>query len=592
MKVAILHLSDFHIKEVYLKNYFKITKIIDSLNEFDEIDKIIIAFTGDLSNSGKASEFKKSRWIIGKIIADIKTSLNLQYVELLMVPGNHDMLFDENTHDSNFIINAYAENKIEDLFFEECSRVSNFYEYSHANSMKSSNKPINKKIINCGNDYKIQFNLLNTTPFSTLKMDNKELHYIPINALKYLKREQDINLSITLMHHSYEWFHWSCKDILYKNLVDNSDFVLSGHDHISYNKKSVEKNNGELIISCGGNISFDTNDSQDSYNIFILDTVNDTFNSFIFNWNKNEKMFIKEIIYENEKINLCTNKIKPLKSFIEKLDEDLFNNKKRLSEYFVFPNVYIEDTSDCEKYTELKCMDDFIQYLEYEKLVEINCAECLGKTSIINQAYLKIKDTKFPLIYSCEDGININKKSFVKQLFEEQYGDEKYLFDKFNQINKDEKILFIDDFDKIKDGPNKIKFISEIKKQFGTVVIATKNENYNLVGNVENELTNEENFKILKIKPFYEEKRNVLIKKICKLDQKIDTDSMDKLINIVNSMVIGNSMFSLEPLFIIQYTKYFIEKGAIEYVRGEDTFGAIFENNIKSSIIHNTKKMT
>ena len=44
----------------------------------------------------------------------------------------------------------------------------------------------------------------------------------------------------------------------------------------------------------------------------------------------------------------------------------------------------------------------------------------------------------------------INTNTFIKRLFEEQYGNSPALFAKYQQLDKREKILFVDGIDNIK----------------------------------------------------------------------------------------------------------------------------------------------
>ena len=52
MKIAFLHLSDFHVKrgKTFIKD--KIDKLVNSLNVLGEIDKVVLLFSGDLASKG------------------------------------------------------------------------------------------------------------------------------------------------------------------------------------------------------------------------------------------------------------------------------------------------------------------------------------------------------------------------------------------------------------------------------------------------------------------------------------------------------------------------------------------------------------
>ncbi len=102
-----------------------------------------------------------------------------------------------------FDIQEYYESETIDSYIDdEIKALENFYTESNANQdLKYSKGLIYKKILNL-NGYKIQFNLINTAPFSTLIHDDKELHYFPSNDLHKIKKDKNANLCITMMHHS------------------------------------------------------------------------------------------------------------------------------------------------------------------------------------------------------------------------------------------------------------------------------------------------------------------------------------------------------------------------------------------------------
>lgn len=96
MKIAIVHLSDFHIHagDQFLSQ--KTEGILSALNVLGKVDDYIVVFSGDLSHSGQVNEFKQSRYLLGKIISGIKQKNDNKFVNLFMVPGNHDLCLPEN----------------------------------------------------------------------------------------------------------------------------------------------------------------------------------------------------------------------------------------------------------------------------------------------------------------------------------------------------------------------------------------------------------------------------------------------------------------------------------------------------------------
>ena len=79
MKIAIVHLSDFHVHagDRFLPQ--KTEGILSALNILGKVDDYIVVFSGDLSNSGQINEFKQSRYLLGRIISGIKQKNNNKF---------------------------------------------------------------------------------------------------------------------------------------------------------------------------------------------------------------------------------------------------------------------------------------------------------------------------------------------------------------------------------------------------------------------------------------------------------------------------------------------------------------------------------
>lgn len=86
---AILHLSDLHIV-AHNGNHYSIAlkRMIDHIGEVtQDIEKIIIVFTGDLVEKG---EFVKAEGAVRNFFSDLKNKLNEKVIDIVCAPGNHD----------------------------------------------------------------------------------------------------------------------------------------------------------------------------------------------------------------------------------------------------------------------------------------------------------------------------------------------------------------------------------------------------------------------------------------------------------------------------------------------------------------------
>ena len=168
MKIAIIHLSDFHIQSD--KEYLdvKIEKLLTALNILGKIDDYAIVFSGDLANSGKINEYKSSRHVFSKIIRGIKQKNENRFINLMLIPGNHDLCLPKGARDRKYIQEHYENKTIRSILPDEIGFLDNFYNYSHAYMRVPYDKILDRRFCTYG-DYKIQFILINTAPFSTLE---------------------------------------------------------------------------------------------------------------------------------------------------------------------------------------------------------------------------------------------------------------------------------------------------------------------------------------------------------------------------------------------------------------------------------------
>ena len=583
MKIAIIHLSDFHVSD---KDHFldiKINGVLSAINILHNIDDFIVVFSGDLSNSGQVNEFKKSRFLIGRLINGIKLKNNNKFVNLFMVPGNHDLCLPKNARERKDIQAYYDNEKIDELILTEKSYLDNYYSYS--NDKNTDDILLNKEY--CTFDgYKIQFNLINSAPFSTLKPDDKELHYFPDSRITKLKRSADANLCITVMHHSYEWFNWNYKADLEKAIIDNSEFLLYGHDHREQTTNLSIDNSLDTWISSAGAMKFTSANEDDSFNAMVIDTETNVFDGFVFNWDKDEKIYLHKQLATKKSLQNHSAKLMPLPSYIKTIKEDTYNFSEDFSNYFVFPKLVSENQSEYSDKKTVKNMDVFKEVLYEKKYLVVSGPTNSGKTTLLKYVYCSIMSEMNPLFVSANNMQRIRTNNFIRHLFEEQYGDERALFEKYQQLDSNKKILIVDGWDLLKIKKNQKEIMQKIMESFGYIIISVTNSTADLVETIKGDLSDESQFFDLNIKPFFKEKRNELVRNICMQKNGYEQEEINNVNKIIDSLVQNNSsLFSLNPAFIVMYTKFFLQNPYQDYSRGEAVFSKVFENELNHSII-------
>lgn len=589
MKIAMVHLSDFHIHagDQFLPQ--KTDGILSALNILGKVDDYIVVFSGDLSHSGQVNEFKQSRYLLGKIISGIKQKNDNKFVNLFMVPGNHDLCLPENARVRKDIQEHYDNENIEELIPTEISYLDNYYSYSNANGRIPYDIFLSKKY--CTFDgYKMQFNLINTAPFSTLEPDDKELHYFPDSKINLLTRSADTNLCITVMHHSYEWFNWNYKSNLEKAIIDNSELLLYGHDHREHTTSLSIDNSLDTWISSAGEMKFSSLDEVDSFNAIVIDTETNSFDGYVFNWDKGSKIYAHKILAAQKSLQNHSAKLMPLPSFIKSIKQDNYNLSDDFTDYFVFPKLVAESQNEFDKNKTATNIEELTDLLLEKKKLVISGATNSGKTTLLKYLYCSLTNEKTPLFLSADGKQRIKAHNFIRHLFEEQYGDDRTLFEKYEQLDLDKKVLIVDGWDLL-NIKNQNTVMQKIEETFGYIIISIGNSRTNLVDTIKGELGEQSQYFELHIKPFFTEKRNELVRNICLQKSAYNDDDISNVNRLIDSLVQNNSgLFSLNPAFIVRYTNCFIQDPYQDYTKGEAVFSKIFEFELNQSIMKFVKR--
>lgn len=503
MKLLILHLSDMHLTEFPRNCINQVEKIANSLKRYINIDKLVIAVSGDLASSGQKNEYKAVKRFFGCLIDNIlkKTQYN-NFIYVYIVPGNHDMNYKAMKDLPK--IYSYTEKDWNGNASKELDMLENFFDYASKKNSFSKNYFIDNKMINY-NDNSINFSLINTAIFSRRDND-KGLHYIPPYVFEAI--DANVSVSIAVMHHAPEWFLDTSKTGLEKYLRDNHDILLLGHEHRNQSKEEIFEGESSIKIVNGG-VLFDPNDDKNSsYNILELDMTQNIMNIHQYAWNAKEKVYYIEQKQENIVIKKHHNKDFPLsEEFKLELQSDEKHNLGRsLDEYFVFSGVTKISQDDYSDRDEIATLEEFLDQIVTDKIVFIEGDDNSGKTSLAKILFKEYWNKgKIPVLFFSDEIKNKDAGKVLEEIFNKQYKGQ-YTYEKFKQADIENKILLIDDADKIKPSVFERMFIS-LKEEFGVIVLISQIKwEFDLKKNAKEDI--EDNlFVKYKINPFYTDAR-------------------------------------------------------------------------------------
>lgn len=580
MKFLFLHLSDLHIRD-NSQVTMKVDKIVHVVQSVGKVDKCVLICSGDLTYSGAENEYKCVKKFMGTLLSKLG-QINDEFIETYLVPGNHDISFPKNPRGSSEILEYYEKHSEHDEFMNELKWQAWFFEYAKSKRCFMNCQFLDSRLVNW-NGFNVQFNLINTAPFSTLSKDNKELHYLPDSCYYTLCRKENVDLSVTIMHHSTEWFHYKTKNFLEKVLRQNSDIVFQGHEH---NVRGVQSDG--FILSKGGEFSGEFS-HRSTFSILIFDTEKLICNETEYEWNDELVMFCKKRDSQQFAVPAKSGELIPSHEFLSSFYKDPQNLSESVLDYFVFPKLFRNNRKH-RHHEDIKLITEelFWSELTERKIISITGKSGNGKTTLLKFLYNQCVQKKMIPLYLGNESYRLkaSAEKILKNLFEEQYSNNQLLFEKYEQAELCKKVLLIDDLDLIKYKGNQEKLIEDLKSKVGFIVYTSQNIlELDVTSAAIEEILESETYYNITIEDFYKEKRTELVSRICALKSQGNSALLPYIKEIIDHLVDRrHGLFELSPANIVQYVKFFLTNGTDDR-KGEAVFNVVFETNLRNAII-------
>lgn len=572
MKILFLHISDLHINSKTELSGLKINGIANVLRKYSDIDRLFIICTGDLANEGKAEEYVVVSSFFGKLTAAIKKVFGNKYFYLYIIPGNHDIVINDKYNPSKDDINS------ENLSIE-FEKMNNYFYYL-SNNKAVSNKTkkefdITSDKIYVG-DFSISINQINSAPFSTLKHNDKELHYVKYDSINKIDTSSDFN--ITMMHHSYDWFHEDVKTVL-ENKIKETDIVFYGHEHAVKTGAFYNSNTDIILLKAG---AFDTDDYYNNtyFNVVVLSAENKKIQIDEYSWDKSEQLFISK---NNGEFEINRN---GRYHYRKDFSSELFFDEKtniglNLFDYFVFPEMRRDN--DKKRVQDIKGLKKIVNN---NKVISVSGRSETGRTTLFKYLYNDIRKEKMALFINSKDMNNSNIKRIIRSAISNQI-DGQFNYEKFQQLPKESKVIFIDDYDRIENSTFREQLIKYLESIFEKIIISVSTDS---VSDLKEKFKESFEYNIIdvSIKSFTMKQRKELINKISsnkglEIDNNY-SDDIDKYFKSIPALrFLGNT-------FVVNYINLVLSNGSIVPSEGKSNFDILFEQTLRKSIIDNSSK--
>lgn len=609
MNISILHLSDLHIKDGQNEISERLRNISNAVKEFAiESKLLIIAVTGDISYSGKSSEYAIAGLFLSNLAMEIKKhnpSLNIEYV---IVPGNHDCNIELHTTTRDTIIDKLPEkiggkyereNLQDSSIIDQCTVVQKEY-FEWLESFLNTKHVYSEKLyltkeFSVNNTYLIRFHCFNTA-WITRDVNSHQNILFPLSLIPE-KNNRKVEVAISLLHHPYNWL-LAERSRRFKNEIERiSNIIITGHEHeaMFYEQRSFTGERNQYMeggaLQCEG--------VESCFNLLFIDLKARKQKYYQYHWNNGK--YIPRIpnvewvdiprsrLLEQDKFVLSD-------SFYERLIDPgtLYKhpNKDDLSlrDIYVYPDLEIREPKPEKQIITDK---EVPKYILKNKYILVIGPETCGKTSLLKITFLDfLEQNIIPLYIDGREIVSAQSEKLEKLIrtnFIEQYSGDP---EDYSQLDKEKKVLLIDDINKsslgVKGKKNLLEYIS---KRYERMIFTSSDmfELEQLITEDISELLLE--FKHCVIQEFGKYSTNELIERWYTLGREDTVDEVKlaqqvKFAEDTIDTIIGPNLMPSYPFFLITITQSCEQTkiGVISLSAEAGSFGYYYEWLITSAL--------
>lgn len=567
--------------------------ITNALNQsMSNVVSILVIISGDITYSGKKEQGVQFEKFLDSLKYEMKNRYNIQDFYVVLVPGNHDVDYDKGKLNHETLDNIAKENKYEEYISQEIEKQIEFYSLANKYDCFPDKSLIHQRNINLYSK-RIRINLVNTAIFSSLEED-QGYHYLPDKEIQMLLEQQETDFIISVMHHPHHWYYWRCKKLLEEALYSRSDIIFVGHEHyestmnISSQEMSVNIFSGGMLCDRG-----DWNSSEFHVGILDLDTRKYISRKYV--WNSVNKIYeekkVKEMILSKNRYNQLGLFVK--KKFLNELTEDKYMIAQNIQEYFVFPLLTEEISSEDNKPMpkEINSMDAFMSMLHLNSKIVISGISDSGKSILAKSIYTELSSAKVTLFIKGSEVIKNIERNF-KIAFEDAYSDESVHYEAFKQMLPENLAIIIDDADNVHPSIQN-NFFDYVSKHFGTIIETYQIEVDVDIKNRLKKRATHRDFVYYNIEPFYSDKRKLLVTNIVHQCVKNDVDAQGRIISLLCDVLTKQKyLYGWNPDFIVQFAKYYCNNIGETLHNDGNIFSKVFEANIVQLIKPYARKIT
>jgi len=522
MPLLLLQLSDIHLKSTTTEPLERIGSLVNSVKNIERnLSLCVVAITGDIAFSGKGEEYEVALDFVTALNAALQNALPAGVkIKSVIIPGNHDCDFSVPGAARTRVIDSLLSEStpnLDDSEIDLCTTVqSAFFDFRSVladESLSASPKSIGYLYYEyhlTADETPVVIRCYNSAWLSQKNEQQGSLLF-PSDCIR--KVDDEKTLTISLIHHPYNWFESSNARKLRRCLESMSDVILTGHEHVP-SKREQRNESGEINLYIEGGVLFEThNPNSSSFNALVLDQNTRRQKNFRFvlhdGMYTSEKDAEWEPLQTNQLRDRTNFKIKPeFADFLE--DPGLVLNGRggddvRLSDFFCWPDlrpVTYEPTD-----TPIISSEPLFKPSNNAQRLIVTGAEQSGKTSLGKRIFSEAHDAGFIPVWLDGSSLKINSDSSAVKAIEKsvvaQYGEDRLELYKQSDITR--KVVIIDNLEAARFAKVKpADFIQQLTSIANRVIVLSNDIAYQVEDIVAaaRKIGDEEEFSHYRIQPF------------------------------------------------------------------------------------------
>lgn len=487
MTALIVHLSDIHIKSAgdpILKRAKDVAAC--TFSTLPSASTVFIVVSGDIAYSGLSEQYELASTFLTAVKKHIEAEANVQ-VHFVVAPGNHDCDFERDNAARKSLIKGLMEAskpEVDDSVIAGCTSVQEaFFAFRNAMEADADADAEDDRLWRTryfdveGKEF--VFDCLNISWVSQIKEEQGRLYFPQGRYASKNMKEADVR--IVVMHHPLNWFGQNAYRPFRTFIRKLANVIITGHEHLGNVGENFDSES-EASAYVEGCVLQGEHDLTDSaFNIVVIDIEQGQYRSIRHAWLGTRYEPTDEGSWADYR-DLPAKRQNPFqiqKAFLEMLEDP--------GAFFRHPSGAGLSLADMYIYPDLKrigASDEKAGYISSSKLLNpemtasgvlIEGEEKFGRTSLLYQLFTQYHDRGYvPLLIR---GKSLRKhpekdiESALRRAVVEHYGEDALIT--FEQTEKDQKVLFLDDFDDgpIKESQARANILCSLKKRFGHLVV-------------------------------------------------------------------------------------------------------------------------